>query len=66
MDEKNHHLHKPVYIAEIRADGQFQVVWKTPGPVRANPWSEYVPDSKEKVADWTFPYVCGNCTKAKF
>jgi urea transport system substrate-binding protein len=66
MDEKNHHLHKPVYIAEIRADGQFDVVWKTSGPVRANPWSEYVPDSKEKVADWTFPYVCGNCTKAKF
>jgi urea transport system substrate-binding protein len=66
MDEKNHHLHKPVYIGEIRADGQFEVVWKTPGPVRAEPWSKYVPDSKEKVADWQFPWVCGNCTEAKF
>jgi urea transport system substrate-binding protein len=72
MDEKNHHIHRPVYIAEIRADGQFDVVWpkgeaaKTAGPVRAEPWSKYVPDSKEKVADWQYPWVCGNCTEAKF
>ena len=32
MDEKNHHLHKPVFIGEVKADGQFNVVWKTPGP----------------------------------
>ena len=25
----NHHITKPVYIGEIRADGQFDVVWKT-------------------------------------
>jgi hypothetical protein len=36
MDEKNHHLHKPVFIGEIKADGQFNVVWKTPGPVKAS------------------------------
>ncbi len=43
MDAKNHHLHKPVYIAEVKGDGQFKVVWKTDGadprcalePVRA-------------------------------
>ena len=34
MDEKNHHLHKPVFIGEVKADGQFNVVWKTPGPVQ--------------------------------
>jgi len=66
MDAKNHHLHKPVYIAEIKADGQFQVVWKTEGPVRAMPWSPFVPESAKKVADWTFPWVCGNCTEPKF
>ena len=32
MDAKNHHLHKPVFIGEVKADGQFNVVWKTPGP----------------------------------
>ena len=29
----NHHLTKPVLIGEIRPDGQFDVVWKTPKPV---------------------------------
>ena len=66
MDEKNHHLHKPVMIAEVKEDGQFNVVWKTEGPVRAAPWSPFVPESAKKVADWTYPWVCGNCTEAKF
>ncbi|HOG03918.1 MAG TPA: transporter substrate-binding protein, partial [Accumulibacter sp.] len=48
MDEKNHHLHKPVFIGEIKADGQFNVVWKTPGPVRAQPWSPYIPGNDKK------------------
>ena len=65
MDEKNHHLGKPVFIGEVQANGQFQVVWKTPGPVRAMPWSPFVPDSAKKVADWTFPWLCGNCTEPK-
>src|SRR5690606_35730565 len=66
MDEKNHHLHKPVYIGEIRADGQFEVVWKTEGPLVAEPWSKYVPESSKKVADWEYPWVCGNCEEPKF
>ena len=53
MDEKNHHLHKPVFIGEVKADGQFNVVWKTNGPVRAQPWSPYIPgnDKKKDVPD---------------
>src|SRR6202048_3682038 len=31
--DPNHHLHKPVMIGEIRADGQFTVVWKPKGTV---------------------------------
>jgi urea transport system substrate-binding protein len=65
MDTKNHHLHKPVYIGEIQANGQFHIVWKTEGPIRAEPWSKYVPESKTKVADWTFPWLCGNCDQKK-
>ena len=42
MDEKNHHLQKSVFIGEIKADSQFNVVWKTPGPVKAKPWSPYI------------------------
>jgi urea transport system substrate-binding protein len=48
MDPKNHHLHKPVFIAEVKADGQFNVVWKTKGPIKAQPWSPYIPENKGK------------------
>lgn len=48
MDPKNHHLHKPVFIGEIKSDGQFKVVWKTPGPVKAQPWSPYIPGNDKK------------------
>jgi urea transport system substrate-binding protein len=48
MDETNHHLWKPVMIGEIQADGQFNVVWKTPGPVKAKPWSPYIPGNDKK------------------
>ncbi|VFR20689.1 Urea ABC transporter, urea binding protein [plant metagenome] len=48
MDKTNHHLHKPVYIGEIRADGQFNVVWKTKGPIRAQPWSPFIAGNEGK------------------
>ncbi len=48
MDPNNHHLHKSVFIGEIKADGQFQVVWKTPGPVKAQPWSPFIPGNAGK------------------
>jgi len=48
MDEKNHHLHKAVFIGEVKGDGQFNVVWKTKGPVRAQPWSPYIPGNDKK------------------
>src|SRR5436190_12334157 len=48
MDEKNHHLHKAVFIGEIKADGQFNVVWKTKGPVKAQPWSPFITGNDKK------------------
>ena len=48
MDETNHHLHKPVMIGEIQADGQFDVVWKTKGPIRAQPWSPFITGNEGK------------------
>ena len=51
MDKTNHHLHKPVMIGEIRADGQFNVVHKTKGPIRAQPWSPFIAgnEGKQKI-----------------
>jgi urea transport system substrate-binding protein len=48
MDEKNHHLHKAVFIGEVKADGQFNVVWKTKGPIKAQPWSPFIPGNDKK------------------
>src|SRR5471030_1480682 len=56
----NHHITKPVLIGEITANGQFDVVWKTPGLVPGAAWSPILDDSKNLVADWTPPINCGN------
>ncbi|MDO8177715.1 MAG: urea ABC transporter substrate-binding protein [Undibacterium sp.] len=48
MDATNHHLHKPVMIGEIKGDGQFSVVYKTKGPIRAQPWSPYIAGNEAK------------------
>ncbi|HSF47575.1 MAG TPA: urea ABC transporter substrate-binding protein [Burkholderiales bacterium] len=48
MDDKNHHLHKPVFIGEVQANGQFSVVWKTPGPIKAQPWSPFIAGNEKK------------------
>ncbi|MBL8535407.1 MAG: urea ABC transporter substrate-binding protein [Betaproteobacteria bacterium] len=48
MDETNHHLHKPVMIGEVQGDGQFDVVWKTKGPIRAQPWSPFIAGNENK------------------
>jgi urea transport system substrate-binding protein len=56
----NHHITKPVLIGEIQADGQFNVVFETPGTVVAQPWSPYLPESKDLIGDWLPPMSCGN------
>ncbi len=57
----NHHITKPVFIGEIQADGQFDVVWKTKGLVEGDAWSDYLPGSKDIIADWIDPKIkCGN------
>ena len=47
----NHHLYKPVMIGEVKGDGQFNVVWKTPKPIRAQPWSPFIPGNDKKKDD---------------
>lgn len=57
---KNHHLSKPVLIGEIQEDGQFLVVSETEGTVPGDAWSDFLPGSKDVIADWTAPTSCGN------
>ncbi|WP_018701056.1 urea ABC transporter substrate-binding protein [Amorphus coralli] len=56
----NHHITKPVLIGEIQDDGQFGIVWETPGLVPGDAWSDYLPDSKPLISDWREPLGCGN------
>ncbi|NOY16836.1 MAG: urea ABC transporter substrate-binding protein [Gammaproteobacteria bacterium] len=56
----NHHITKPVLIGEIQADGQFEIVWETSGLVAGDAWSDYLPGSKDIIADWRAPLSCGN------
>ena len=51
MDPKNHHLHKAVFIGEVKADGQFNVVWKTKGPIKAEPWSPFIAGNDKKKGE---------------
>ena len=55
----NHHITKPVYIGEIRDDGQFDVVWQTKDLVPGDAWSDYLPGSKDLTSDWV-TLKCGN------
>ena len=55
----NHYITKPVYIGEIRGDGQFDVVWKTKKEVPGDAWSNYLPGSKDLIGDWV-KLKCGN------
>ena len=66
MMNTNHHLSKPVLIGEIQGDGQFDVVWQTDGEVVGDAWSDFIPESAALTADWTYPWICGNCKKPSF
>jgi urea transport system substrate-binding protein len=62
----NHHLSKPVMIGKMNFSGTFDIIWQSINPVRADPWSKYIPESARRTADWTFPWVCGGCIEPTF
>jgi urea transport system substrate-binding protein len=47
MDKVNHHTYKPVLIGAIKADGQFDIVWRTPGLVKPDSYSPYLHSPEE-------------------
>jgi urea transport system substrate-binding protein len=61
----NHHMAKPVMIGEIQSNGQFAIVYKSKA-LPPNAWSPYVEANKGKVADWSWPWVCGGCTEPRY
>lgn len=55
---KNHHITKPVLIGEIQGNGQFEIVSSTK-EIEGDAWSDFLPGSKDLIADWTKPINCG-------
>jgi urea transport system substrate-binding protein len=55
----NHHITKPVLIGEVRADGQFDVVWQTKDLVPGDAWTDHLEGSKDLESDWV-SLKCGN------
>ena len=43
----NHHLTKPVMIGEIKADGQFDIVYQSK-PIAPKPWNPVLSENKSK------------------
>jgi branched-chain amino acid transport system substrate-binding protein/urea transport system substrate-binding protein len=62
----NHFISKPLMIGEIKPDGQFNIVYKTKAAILPAAWSPYVKEDQGKIADWSWPWVCGNCTKPRY
>jgi len=55
----NHHITKPVFIGEIKGNGQFDVVYKTKDLVPGDAWSKELDGSRDLVGDWVGK-KCGN------
>jgi urea transport system substrate-binding protein len=49
LDAENQHYWKIVQIGKHLKNGQFKIVWSTPGPVRPKPWSRFTNPDKECV-----------------
>lgn len=50
MDPHNHHLAKPVAIGEITADGQFEILWQSPGLVAPQPFSSQINQNEQHAS----------------
>ncbi|WP_436212246.1 urea ABC transporter substrate-binding protein [Bradyrhizobium sp. LjRoot220] len=55
----NHHITKPVFIGEVKINGQFDVVWNAPGLVDGDAWSNELEGSRDLIGDWVGK-KCGN------
>ena len=61
----NHHMAKPVMIGEMQATGSSASSTRAPR-CQPKPWSPYVEANKGRIANWSWPWVCGGCTAPKY
>lgn len=49
----NHHISQTVRIGQITADGQFDIIEETDGPIAPLAWNQFVPETTGFTCDWT-------------
>jgi urea ABC transporter urea binding protein len=59
MDEANQHVYKPVFIGEIKANGQFKIIKAMKGLVKPDSYSKYLHDPNLPGTDGKFPAPTG-------
>ena len=59
MDKSNQHTWKPVYIGEIKANGQFKIVKAMKGLVKPDSYSKYLHDPSIAGTDGKYPAPTG-------
>ena len=42
MHRTNHHTYKPVYVGRVRADGQFDIIWRSQELLEPQAFSPYL------------------------
>ena len=43
----NHHISRPAYVGQIRADGQYDIIWQSAGSIKGAPWSPYLKRARD-------------------
>ena len=59
MDKSNQHVWKPVYIGEIKANGQFKILKGMKGLVKPDSYSKYLHDPSLPGTDGVYPAPTG-------
>ncbi len=65
MDPVNQHVYKPVYIGEIKRNGQFKIVKAMKGLVKPDSYSKYLHDPKMPDTDGVYPAPTGGPVAGK-
>ncbi|MEO1619792.1 MAG: urea ABC transporter substrate-binding protein [Cyanobacteria bacterium J06632_3] len=50
--QSNHHLSKPAHVGKIHDNGQFEILWTSPEPIVATPWSQELDSDQGYLCDW--------------
>ncbi len=53
--KNNHHTAQFAYVGQVRDDGLFDIVWKSPGPIDPQPWSQQISSTQGFECDWSNP-----------